>query len=110
LAIGALATWFFATAPKQTTIAYELQGRRDGLRTLEVDLVRLPSRELVRHAQFSYSLGAPAPPEQVHPVRLAPGEYEARLELGYQAGRREALAARFQFDGQEWVPLPLKGP
>ncbi len=110
LALGALATWFFSTAPEQTTISYDLQGRRDGLRSLEVDLVRLPSGELVRRAQFSYSPSSPPPPEQVHPARLTRGEYEARLELVYQSGRREASVAPFRFEGQEWISLPVKGP
>ncbi len=110
LALLAAAAAFFAWAPAQTTLSYELGARREGLCSLQVELFKLPGRELARRAQFLYSAADPAPAAQVHSLRLERGDYEADFDLGACGGGHQAFKARFHFQGQDWVSVPVTGP
>lgn len=110
IALGAAAAGLFALAPAKTTLSYDLGARREGLCSLEVDLFKLPGRELARRTQFLYSAAAPAPASQVQSLRLDRGDYEADLDLGQCGGGHRQFQTRFHFEGQDWVSVPITGP
>jgi hypothetical protein len=110
LALGGAALLYFAFSPAETTLSYDLGARREGLCSLQVDLFKLPGRELARHTQYLYSEAAPAPAIQVQSLRLSRGEYEADFTLGECTGQHREAKVRFRFEGQEWISLPVTGP
>lgn len=100
LAVVGLAVWYFSTAPREVTVAFDLSGKRDGLRALKVDVLALPERTVARHLEFFYSETRPAPVSQRHVLRLVPGEYLAETLLDY-GDRQVRGEQRFELERQD---------
>jgi hypothetical protein len=104
--LAAIAVWYFRTAPKETTLVYDLGDKREELRSLSVEIVSLPERKFIRHTELSYSTRSPAPREQSQSLKLAKGDYSAEIVLEYP-NRRERLERAFRFDGEARLTLKL---
>jgi len=106
LAIAGVAVWFFRGAPRDLTLVWDLGPRREGLKALRVDVLRLPDRSIARHAEHFWTPERPAPPRVRERVRLAPGEYLADVFLDYGT-RTERAERSFELDRQEELRLQL---
>ncbi|HCF60073.1 MAG TPA: hypothetical protein DFS52_19025 [Myxococcales bacterium] len=106
LLLGALAAWFFGSAPQSVELVYDLSDRSQGLRTLQVDIFELPERQIVRHAEYRYAEGA-APAEQSQSVKLKRGErYLIEARLGY-ADRTETVTRELTFQRESRITVRL---
>jgi hypothetical protein len=103
LLAGAL--WYFRGAPRDVTLAMDLAGRRDGLRSLSVDLYQLPERTRARHVEFFYSQDNPPAPQLRTAVRIPPADYQAVVAFHY-GDKTETLERRFTLESQDEVVLP----
>lgn len=104
LVIVGIGVWLLRSQPHQTVFVYELDGRRQGLEALRVDLYALPARQLARHAEFRYSPSRPPPSEQEQKLKLAKGSYE--LEAAFDYGTRvEKVSRTIVFDREERVTI-----
>jgi hypothetical protein len=102
LLVGAFAAWYFHDTPRDVALIWDLGARSQGLQVLRVDVLRLPDRALVRHAELFWTSARPAPDKVRQPIRLAPGDYQAELSLDWGA-RTERLERRFALERQEEI-------
>ncbi len=106
LALIALAAgYFLREMPRGVELVYRLPAQRQGLRALEIDLLK-PDGALIRHAEFLYSPTNPAPEMQRHPLKLPPGQVEVRATLVWP-DRREAITRSITFERQDEIEIPL---
>jgi hypothetical protein len=82
VALGLAALLFLQAAPRDVALVYDLGNRRDGLKTVFVDLAPAGAAA-IRHSQFMRPLDSGWPASLSHTVRLTPGDYHVHVTLEY---------------------------